>query len=432
MTLFVERLRGWVAPADVFTAFYGDLENAFWLDREAHDSEPCSVMGSGAIADQTRVDELTRRTLATRVPTDVDESDLPFAFRPGVVGVVGYEAGLNSQVWIDVDRAIVFDHKQRHIFFVAELAGRQDFEDWFHAALLRLALIGGNSKLWRHLRQPAEGRSIRPMLNRENYVAAVNRAKAAIAAGDSYQICLTNRLRGDFSGDPLAYFLELRASHPAPYAAYLKVGDTELVSISPERLVTIRDSRIWSSPIKGTRARSAPGLDQLEVHALQGDPKERAENLMIVDLLRNDLLRVCEASSVIVDEMLSVKTYSTLHQLVSQVSGELRPDVSFAQVIAACFPAGSMTGAPKLAAMNIISELEPDARGLYSGGLGYISNLGTADFGMVIRSVLFRAGEFEIGVGGGLTSDSDPEREFSEMTLKAKALIDGLRISPSW
>lgn len=432
MTLYAERLQGWVAPADVFTAFYAEQENAFWLDRETHESEPFSVIGGGNAAGPELVDQITNLPLKFDSEHSEGTDDLPFAFRPGIVGVIAYESGLASNLWISVDRALVFDHRERHIYFLAEVEGRQQFENWLHAALLRLALIGGNSKLWCHKRPPARAKAVRPMLRREEYKSAVSLVKASIAAGDAYQVCLTNRLRGEYTDNPLTYFLNLRSLHSAPYAGYLRIGQTELISISPERLLTVARNKVWSSPIKGTRARGVDLLDEHVVMDLQSDPKERAENLMIVDLLRNDLLKVCEPSSVVVEQLLEVKTYSTMHQLVSQVRGQLGVGVCFSDVVAACFPAGSMTGAPKLAAMEMIRNLEPAQRGLYSGGLGYLSSYGTADFGMVIRSVIFRDGEFEIGIGGGLTSDSDPEREFQEMTLKAKALIEGLKISPTW
>lgn len=443
MAIFVEQLKGWVAPADAVTSFYGDLENSFWLDREQHATEPFSVIGTGIPATDAQVAEFLH---ATEVGELIAAEGLPFRFRPGLVGVFNYETGrdlafggaavgdapksMGNFLW--VDRAMVFDHVRRHIYFIADVATSTDFNDWYHAALLRLALIGGNSKLWLYSNPSAQALSMELFQNKTEYLASIAVAKDEISKGNSYQLCLTNRIRGQFEGSPLSYFLQLRKRHAAPYAGFFRIGQLALATISPERLLTVANGRVWSSPIKGTRARSASGADDAVARELAADPKERAENLMIVDLLRNDLQQVCATASVSVSELLSVKTYSTLHQLVSEVSGVLLPGVRIADILGACFPAGSMTGAPKLSAMRILESLERTQRGLYSGGFGYLANSGDFDLGMVIRAVTFNRDRFEIGVGGGLTADSSPEFEYSEMLLKAKALIEPWNLQPDW
>lgn len=444
MALFVEQLKGWVAPADAFTSFYGALEHSFWLDREQHPTEPFTVIGTGV--------EASNQVIAEYLATTADGTlakegiSVPFAFRPGLVGVFQYETARDIAInnatfgqsienvghFLQVDRAMVFDHRKRHIYFIADVASERDFNDWYHAALLRLALIGGNSKLWFHSNPTVQPSSMELHLRKPKYLEAIAKAKNQIAAGNSYQLCLTNRISGGYTGDPLSYFLQLRLGHTAPYAGYLRVGRMTLASISPERLLTIQARRIWSSPIKGTRARVSRAEDDSVAAELQSDNKERAENLMIVDLLRNDLQRVCKTDSVTVSELLSVKSYSTLHQLVSEVTGELREGVSVDEILQACFPAGSMTGAPKIAAMTILRDFEQVDRGLYSGGFGYLTPAGEMDLGMVIRTVVFTDDSFEIGVGGGLTADSDPESEYQEMLLKAKALIEPWNLRPAW
>lgn len=443
MAIYVEHLKGWVAPADAFTSFYGTLENSFWLDREHHPTEPFSVIGTGAIATPESVSTIL--DAAIDASTSEDQS-LPFTFRPGLVGVFEYEpardfamGSLTDSVererlghFLSVDRAMIFDHQRRHIYFIADLPEESDFKEWYHAALLRLALIGGNSKLWLHSNPSVSTGQLELHLSQSDYLYAIERAQAEIAAGNSYQLCLTNRIRSTYHGNPLSYFIRLRARHPAPYAGYLKINDLVLASISPERLLTVQSNRVWSSPIKGTRPRLGPGEDEKMITELASDTKERAENLMIVDLLRNDLQRVCKTASVSVSELLSVKTYSTLHQLVSEVTGELLEEVTPRDVLGACFPAGSMTGAPKIASMRILANLEGAERGVYSGGFGYVTNGGNLDLGMVIRTVLFQAGKIEIGVGGGLTVDSKPETEYQETLLKARALIEDWNQHPDW
>lgn len=449
MTLFVERLAGWVAPADAFTAFYGGLENSFWLDREHNPSEPYSVIGTGQLASPSQLQDALAVTAADSRRKSSSAQALPFSFRPGLVGVLDYDSAALRQCgdlspipelsqlsapgrFLSVDRAIVFDHRQRSIYFLAELAEEADFREWHHAALLRLALIGGNAKLWLHQNQPAIAEHARLRIDKDGYQSAIERIKEAISRGDAYQVCLTNRIQGPFSGDPLSYYLSIRPKNPAPYGGFLKIGTFALASISPELLLSSDGDIVRSAPIKGTRPRMAGREDELQVQQLQADPKERAENLMIVDLLRNDLQIVCEPNSVTVAQLLKVKSYATVHQLESEVRGSLRPNTRTGQLIEACFPAGSMTGAPKIAAMKIIHALEGVERGVYAGGFGFISNHGNLELGMVIRAVVFEADQFEIGVGGGLTIDSTPEREFEETLLKARALLAPWKVSPSW
>ena len=449
MTLFVERLAGWVAPADAFTAFYGGLENSFWLDREHNPSEPFSVIGTGQLASPTHLQEVLSVTVAdSRLRSNSHE--LPFSFRPGLVGVFDYDSAAARQLGEDpdlfqglvgetapgrflvIDRAIVFDHRNRCIYFLAELDQESDFREWHHAALLRLALIGGNAKLWLHQNPFAAAEEARLLIGRNQYESAIDRIKDFISSGDAYQVCLTNRIQGSFRGDPLSYYLTLRPKNPAPYGGFLKIGSFALASISPELLLAGSNGVVRSAPIKGTRPRMAGREDELQAQQLQVDPKERAENLMIVDLLRNDLQIVCEPDSVSVAQLLKVKSYATVHQLESEIVGSLRADASAGQLIEACFPAGSMTGAPKIAAMRIIHALEGAKRGVYAGGFGFISNHGSLELGMVIRAVVFEVDQFEIGVGGGLTIDSVREREFEETLLKARALLAPWKLSPSW
>jgi para-aminobenzoate synthetase len=247
-------------------------------------------------------------------------------------------------------------------------------------------------------------------------------------AGNSYEVNLTYREQVG-AGDPLAAYLRLRAANPAPYAGLLSHRGTHLLSSSPERYATVGrddagDRWLETKPIKGTTPRGETEQeDEQRAHELATDPKYRAENLMIVDLLRNDLSMVCEVGSVTVPSLMAVESYPSVHQLVSTVRGRLRSDVSTLGALWALFPAGSMTGAPKLRTMQVIDDVEPSPRGLYAGAFGWICADGRADLGVVIRS-LYAApdGSWWIGTGGGITVRSDVDEEWAETLLKALRL----------
>ncbi|MQY25740.1 chorismate-binding protein [Nocardia aurantia] len=268
---------------------------------------------------------------------------------------------------------------------------------------------------------------------RDRYLADIADIRAALRAGETYEVTLTDQVAvADPAADPasdLAVYRALRRSNPAPYAAFLRFGETVVACSSPERFLKItRDRSVESKPIKGTAPRGRePATDENLRRALELDPKTRAENLMIVDLLRNDLGRVCELGSVYVPELMAVETYATLHQLVSTVRGRLRPEVSVIDCVRACFPGGSMTGAPKLRTTEIIDGLETEARGVYSGTLGFLGLGGTADLNIVIRTAVRHQGRWRIGAGGAIVLDSDAAAEFDEMVLKAAAPVRAVR-----
>jgi aminodeoxychorismate synthase component I len=257
----------------------------------------------------------------------------------------------------------------------------------------------------------------------EQYLKDVEASIDHLLEGDSYEICLTNKLQLDLDVDSLDLYRTLRKANPAPFAAYLRFGDLAVLSSSPERFLRVsRDGEAEARPIKGTSRRGAtPEEDAALAAALAADEKNRAENLMIVDLLRNDLGAVCEVGSVEVPAMMAVESYETVHQLVSEVRGRLRPGASAADCVRSCFPPGSMTGAPKLRTTAILDELEGSPRGVYSGAIGWFGLGGAADLAVAIRTIVLAAGRAEIGAGGAVVLQSDPRREFEEMLLKAAA-----------
>ncbi|MBS2014529.1 MAG: aminodeoxychorismate synthase component I [Deltaproteobacteria bacterium] len=261
-----------------------------------------------------------------------------------------------------------------------------------------------------------------------DYLAKIAEAKEHIACGDAFEICLTHRLDAPFAGDPFALFETLRKASPAPYAAFLDLPEAAIVSSSPERFVSLDAEGIAESrPIKGTRPRGhTPDDDERLAKDLATSIKDRAENAMIVDLVRNDLGRVCRMGSVEVPRLYEVERYATVHQLVSTIRGQLDTGRDAIDLVRACFPPGSMTGAPKIEAMTILERLEPTERGPYAGALGWLDFAGTADLSVVIRTVIVKGGVAHLHVGGAIVADSEPSAEHTETLVKARAPLAAL------
>jgi len=268
-----------------------------------------------------------------------------------------------------------------------------------------------------------------PDLSQAEFKRTVRRTIDYIEAGDIYQANITQRFRARLpSGfDRLALYQALRIRNPATFAAYLDFGATSILSSSPERFLKVSDGRVETRPIKGTRPRGrGPAEDKALAAELLASAKDRAENLMIVDLLRNDISRVCKIGSVKVPTLCGLESYATVHHLVSVVTGELARDRNAVDLLRACFPGGSVTGAPKIRAMEIIAALEPTARGPYCGSIGYLSADGAMDSSIVIRTYCIQGQDLTFQVGGGIVADSDPQAEYEESLDKAKALIEVL------
>jgi para-aminobenzoate synthetase component 1 len=307
-------------------------------------------------------------------------------------------------------------------------------------------------------RSDAPRSALRSNFSRDAYYRAVLRAKEYIAAGDIYQVNLSQRFQCEVDASPTELYSALRAANPAPYCAYLDIGEAQILSTSPECFLRMDGRSVVTRPIKGTRPRGTTAVDdERQARELLASPKDNAELVMITDLERNDLGKVCEFGSVSVSELVRVETYATVHHLVSTVEGTLRPDVSHVDCVRACFPGGSITGAPKIRAMEIIDELEPHARGVYTGAIGFFGFNGLSQFNVAIRTAVYQpqpvcgssdskserpgstlsvadeirshgagGGRLTFHAGGGIVADSEPEAEYAETLAKAEGIIRGL------
>jgi para-aminobenzoate synthetase component 1 len=262
-------------------------------------------------------------------------------------------------------------------------------------------------------------------LPRPAYERAVRRAIDYIRAGDVFQVNLSQRLSSPWEGDPFALYARLRRTSPAPFMALVRLGRADVISASPERFLQRRGTCIETRPIKGTRPRGAgPAEDRREALALRSSAKDRAENVMIVDLARNDLGRVAEYGTVEVEQLCALESHPGVHHLVSSVAARVRPDVSVADIVRATFPPGSVTGAPKIRALEIIEELEPVRRGPYCGAIGCFAPGGDIDLSVAIRTFVATRGRLHLHVGGAVVADSDPALEYRETMHKAARLLE--------
>jgi len=458
--LEVRRLDAPLDPEAVFVSLYGESEHAFWLDSSRPGARArFSFVGdaSGSLAEvvtnesvrpEPVLDHLERRTAELRPETT---PDLPFEFDCGFVGYLGYElkseCGLNSPhtsehpdaAFIFADRLIVFDHDQGHVYLLClhQQAEEEAAAAWISATTAHLSNLaeapdGGSREPRRTLPSVVRRGSLDPppsppslSRSKDQYLRDIETCLTRLHEGESYEICLTNQLQAELDADPLDLYRRLRQVNPAPFAAYLRFGGLAVLSSSPERFLRVSGGgEAEARPIKGTSRRgTAPEEDAHLAAALAADEKNRAENLMIVDLLRNDLGAVCEVGSVEVPAMMEVESYETVHQLVSTVRGRLRPDASALDCVRSCFPPGSMTGAPKRRTAEILDELEGAARGVYSGAIGWFGLGGALDLSVAIRTIVLAGGRATIGAGGAIVLGSDPAGEYGEMLLKAAAAL---------
>ncbi|WP_329053006.1 aminodeoxychorismate synthase component I [Streptomyces violaceus] len=468
--LHTRRVTGAVDTEAAFTRMFAGSPRSFWLDSSL--VEPgrsrFSFLGddSGPLAEFVRYDVTTGRCEIERAGRPVrkvaanvfdylkrqltnrrvDATGLPFDFTGGYVGYLGYEVKADcgspnrhrspapDAAWLFADRVIAVDHQEGFTYAVCLAEdtpqAAREAADWLESALADLSCVATERAPAPMSSAPADPGAAEPWLvrDRATYIADIEACRQELRAGTSYEVCLTNAARLPAPPDAFEFYRTLRRDSPAPYAAFLRFGELEVAGSSPERFLRIgRDGTAEARPIKGTAPRGdGPEEDARLRDALASDDKTRAENLMIVDLLRNDLGQVCRTGTVRVSKLMDTETYATVHQLVSTVVGRLRPGTDAVDCVRACFPGGSMTGAPKLRTLEIIDSLESEARGVYSGALGYFGCGGGADLSIVIRTAVFADGQMHLGAGGAIVLGSDPEAEYEEMLLKTAAPMRAL------
>ncbi|GAA1653053.1 anthranilate synthase component I family protein [Microbacterium flavum] len=427
----------WVDPAELYVRGPAHEPHGFWLDAGPDAAEGWSHLGVGTPAAEPPRD-------APLGDADPGGDAVGGPFRGGWVGWIGYDGGASrvgapsttdtdtaadtaapDTAGLRVTRLIAFDHSRGEAWLLAPEDERADAE----AELRR----------WRSstpMRPPADGlgvavaaRTARARHTPAEYEDLISRCRAAIRAGDAYQLCLTTRFEvaSDAPLDPVAVYLALRDALPAHHGGIIRVGVHALLSASPERFLEVARGIVRTRPIKGTRPRGTdPAADGALAAELEASVKERAENVMIVDLMRNDLQRVCHPGSVAAEKLLEVESYRAVHQLVSTVAGRLLPGTTLGALLDATFPAGSMTGAPKLSAMTILHALEAAPRGVYAGCFGWVGSDGRLDLAMTIRSIVLHPRGAYVGAGGGITWLSDAREEVAEVAVKARGPLGAL------
>lgn len=458
---YVVRIEETLTPEVVFEGLAGK-EHRLWLDSARADdtlgrysflmADPSEVIQAGPLQVDEALNKLARLQHDFKLLT---MEGLP-PFQGGAAGYFSYDLNRHFEVVPETnfnefnlpllsfgiyDVVFSWDHARREGWLVS--TGYPEWDDTRRLARAKqraehfLTMIGCEKDVC----PPSPGRVIPAeelapcfacpefpgvMSNfpKDDYLEAVQRSVDYIHAGDIFQVNLSQRLIMQARSSSADLYLKLREKNPAPFAGFYDFGMGQIVSASPERFIQVRDRQIESRPIKGTRRRSGrPALDMYWGDELVRSEKDRAENVMIVDLLRNDLARICEDDSVEVTSLCGLETYQTVQHLVSIIVGRLREEIDVRDILHAIFPGGSITGAPKIRAMEIISELEPTARGPYCGSLGYIGFDGSIDWNILIRTIVASGGWWQFPVGGGIVADSDPLREYEETWHKALGLL---------
>jgi len=375
--------------------------------------------------------------------------DLP-RFTGGAVGYLGYGAaswfepvlgdlgdsadGADQAGFMLFDTVLAFDHVQHRILIIANarITADDDLESLYQFACAKIQFV--ERELERNLsqvrREPGERPDLQSNYTRERFEEQVRTAKEYIAAGDIYQVVLSQRFEAEVAADPFTVYRALRHVNPSPYMYFVRMGGVSVVGSSPEMLVRVVGSRVETHPIAGTRRRGRNEDEDMRLaEELKRNEKERAEHVMLVDLGRNDVGRVCEYGTVRVPQFMGLERFSHVMHLTSIVEGKLADDRDRLDALVSCFPAGTVSGAPKVRAMQIIKELEPSGRGLYAGAVGYLDFAGNLDFCIAIRTIIMSNRRAYIQAGAGIVIDSNPAAEYEETRDKARALVKALEIA---
>jgi para-aminobenzoate synthetase len=457
------------APTEhVYEELFADHDPSFWLDSADAPTwlAQCSYMGTTAGAERCfvsydvdsgetlvnrgGVEEVEHRSIFDYLDRELKriEVDPPEGVDRGLVGgyvgYLGYElkadcgspnvhsSDMPDAAMMLANRVVAVDHT-RDVTYVFALCRGEDpeAERWLDAAVELIEAAIAEPPAERPLAPPSESGghvSFQAGRGRERYLSDIAKSQAELLAGESYEVCLTDQFTTDADPEPFDLYRQLRRSNPSPFAAFLRFGEHAVVSSSPERFLSVdRDRQVMARPIKGTVSRTEDIEENAKRRqALEEDEKTYAEHLMIVDLLRNDLGVVCDVESVEVPHLMVVEGYATVYQMVSTIVGRLSDERSAVDCVRATFPGGSMTGAPKQRTMEIIDDLEEEARGVYSGSIGYFGADGSTDLNIVIRTIVMRPGKTTIGAGGAIVMQSDPQEEYDEILLKARAPMSAI------
>lgn len=412
-------------PIETIEAFGNNVSVTNWEQRLSITANPLDVLED---------------RLAVWIPNAETVPDLP-PFQGGAAGLFGYDLGRTLEKLPEntndgsktpdmavgiYDQVLAYDHKLKKTYLFThaendlEAKRKQDF------------LINLVTQEYKY--QPHQGQQLDWYGNfdEEGYIGQVQRVIDYIYAGDIFQANLSQRFDAKLpqNFDPFIHYMHMREINPAPFSTFMNLGNIKISSASPERFVTMRGGQVITCPIKGTRPRVADVVKDMELKKeLINSEKDRAENIMIVDLMRNDLSRVCDAHSIQVPDLCRLETFATVHHLVSTVTGMLSENNTTVDIMRSCFPGGSITGAPKIRAMEIIEELEPTRRNAYCGSIGYIGFDGTMDSNILIRTLTFENGRVSFQVGSGIVADSDPREEYQETLDKAEATFRSFETS---
>ncbi|MBW3113139.1 MULTISPECIES: anthranilate synthase component I [Bacillaceae] len=403
----------------------------------------CKAYGNDVQIKRTSSDQVEERTgdpikiIQHLIPHQ--QKDIPFPFAGGGIGYLGYDVirqyediGKTPSDEMEMpdihlmfyEKVIVFDHLEHKVFIVVmdEWTGGEGEELEDKIKKLENELTG----VYLHTHKEKLDRlSFRAQTSKEEFMNKVEKAKQSIIEGEIFQVVLSQRLQAPFSGEPFSFYRSLRKSNPSPYMFFIDFEDYIVLGASPESLLKVQGDEITTNPIAGTRRRGTTSSEDLELEKeLLSDEKEIAEHRMLVDLGRNDLGRVCTVGSIHLSKYLTIERYKYVMHIVSEVKGELKGDVTPLEALTSCLPAGTVSGAPKIRAMQIINELESTKRGVYSGAVGYIGINGNLDFALAIRTMVLKDGIANVQAGAGIVYDSDPESEYEETLNKAKSLLE--------
>jgi anthranilate synthase component 1 len=402
--------------------------------------------GSITDSDKPLIDTLRRLMNDFRSPF---VPDLP-RFTGGAVGYLGYGAaswfepvlgdlgsapdGADDAGFMLFDTVLAFDHVQHRILIIANarITADDDLESLYQFACAKIQFLERELERNLSIARTSSSTTLDLQSNhtRERFEEQVRKAKEHIAAGDIYQVVLSQRFEAEVAADPFTVYRALRHVNPSPYMFFIRMGGVSLVGSSPEMLVRVEGSRVETHPIAGTRPRGRNDEEDMRLaEELKRNEKERAEHVMLVDLGRNDVGRVCQYGSVRVPQFMGLERFSHVMHLTSIVEGRLADDRDRLDALVSCFPAGTVSGAPKVRAMQIIRELEPTGRGLYAGAVGYLDFAGNLDFCIAIRTVIMSAGKAYVQAGAGIVMDSNPTAEFEETRDKARALVRALELA---